>query len=79
MQNQGSRPVYRMNPATDSFEVFTFSGMVPSQRLNAGVKVCTPDAYVYMGSVSKWSKLKCKLADDISVIGRKNFAIAHCD
>ena len=60
VQTQGSRPLYLHDPAKNSFKLFYFSGMVPLQRINSGVKVCPPDMHRFSSESMRWSRIKCQ-------------------
>lgn len=45
LQTQGSRPIYKKDPVTGRYQIYFFSGQVPLQRINSGVKVCPPDMH----------------------------------
>ena len=49
VQTQGSRPVYKKED-NGQFQVYFFSGQVPLQRINAGVKVCAPEMHEFDSS-----------------------------
>ena len=47
VQTLGSRPLFKKDDSTGEYELFFFSGQVPLQRINAGVKVCSPDMHQF--------------------------------
>ena len=49
VQTWGSRPVYKKED-NGQFQVYFFSGQVPLQRINAGVKVCAPEMHEFDSS-----------------------------
>ena len=76
VQHLGSKPVFNLDPVTQEFQVFTFSGMAPMQRINSGVRVCPPDLYMTDSTTWRWQRLNT--AKSLPVEGRKNFAISYC-
>ena len=77
MQTVGSRPVFRKDGPAGDFSVYFFSGMVPLQRPNAGVKVCPPDLHRFDSKSMRWQRVKCHSKTQAPIVGRKNFAMSQ--
>ena len=60
VQTLGSRPIYVMDKEKDNFSLYFFSGMVPLQRINSGVKVCPPDMHKFSSEHMRWQRIKCQ-------------------
>lgn len=58
IQTLGSRPVFKKDEKTSKFAVYSFSGMVPLQRINSGVKVCPPDLNQLDSAQMRWQRIK---------------------
>ena len=78
IQTLGSRPVYQ-KLSSEQFSLVQLSGMVPSRRINEGVKVCTPDVNTFDSIDMSWQQLRCHSQSDIPIVGRKNHAISYVD
>ena len=78
LQTLGSRPVYKIDEATQQFKIYNFAGQVPLQRINAGVKVCPPDMNYFDSRKMKWTRLSEKNPASATIKGRKNFAMSFC-
>ena len=78
VQTLGTRPCYHVDEKREQFSVYFFSGMVPLQRINSGVKVCPPDMHVLSSKSMKWKRMK-QTEQSCQVVGRKNFAMSYCD
>lgn len=59
VQTLGSRPIYVYDKERNSYNLFFFSGMVPLQRINSGVKVCPPDMHKFSSNSMRWQRIKC--------------------
>lgn len=71
----GSKPVYIVDKSNQKYKIFLFSGMVPLQRINSGVRVCPPDMLYYDSSTQVWTREQMK--KDSMIDGRKNYAISE--
>ena len=78
VQTFGSRPVYQLDNNRQDYKLYYFSGQIPLQRINEGVKVCPPDTNCLDSRRMKFSRIK-KSQASMQVIGRKNFAISICN
>ena len=53
--------------------------MVPSRRINEGLKVCTPDVNTFSSADMSWQNLRCHTAAEMPIVGRKNHAASYVD
>lgn len=80
VQTIGARPVVEKCPYNTWFKVFYFSGMVPLQRINSGVKVCPPDLHRLDSETLSWHRVKDNSGPSgFQVTGRKNHAMSVLD
>ena len=77
VQNMGTKPLYIINQAKRKFDLYSFSGMVPLQRINSGVRVCPPDLFSYDSKEDQWQRVIN--ANSMQLEGRKHFAMSECD
>ena len=80
VQTIGSRPLFRKDAANGQYNLFVFSGQVPLQRINAGVKVCPPDIHIFDSENMQWQRMRSHYTkNQAPVVGRKNFSMSMCD
>jgi|688.fasta_scaffold388661_1 hypothetical protein len=58
IQPFGTRPEIVVDPKTKEVHWYMFSGITPSQRMNQGIKICSPDLLHFKLSKMAWKRLK---------------------
>ena len=77
VQTLGSKPIFDLDKKNNKYSIYSFSGMVPLQRINSGVRVCPPDLYEFDSSQNLWSRAENK--NSFQLDGRKNYGMSICN